>query len=146
YGRLNTLLRRFYNLILFDTGTGILDSAHQGLLTDADHLVVVLRPGIDGARAAALTLDWLDGHGYRDLVARAVVVVNAVRSGVGAPLAPIMEHFRARCAAVVTVPWDPALEKGSITSLAELRRKTQDALSLVAAAVADGFAAPGGDL
>ena len=63
YHRLIGLLDRFYNLIVIDTGTGILDSANQGLLTDADQLVLVLRPGIDGGRAAALTLDWLEEHG-----------------------------------------------------------------------------------
>ena len=47
YHRLIGLLDRFYNLIVIDTGTGILDSANQGLLTDADQLVLVLRPGID---------------------------------------------------------------------------------------------------
>ena len=45
YHRLITLLDRFYNLILLDTGTGILDSANQGLLCEADQLVLVLRAG-----------------------------------------------------------------------------------------------------
>ena len=39
YHRLIQLLDRFYNLIVLDTGTGILDSANQGLLTEADQIV-----------------------------------------------------------------------------------------------------------
>jgi putative peptide zinc metalloprotease protein len=139
YHRLIGLLDHYYNLILLDTGTGILDSANQGLLGEADELVLVLRAGLDGGRAAALTLDWLDEHDYGDLVRRAVVVVNAVRPGVGAPLEPMTQHFAQRCSRVVTVPWDPALETGGQTGLPALRRETQDGLVEMAAAVADNF-------
>jgi putative peptide zinc metalloprotease protein len=141
YHQLIGLLDRFYNLIVLDTGTGILDSANQGLLAEADQVVLVARPGIDGGRAAALTLDWLDEHEHADLVRSAVVVINAVRPGVGAPLEPIVEHFERRCQRVVTVPWDPALETGGQTRLSALREATREGLVEVAAAVADGFVA-----
>jgi putative peptide zinc metalloprotease protein len=134
------LLDHYYNLILLDTGTGILDSANQGLLSDADELVVVLRPGLDGARAAAATLDWLEEHKYCELVRRAVVVVNGVRSGSTMPLLQIIDHFQARCAAVVQVPYDRALESGARTPVTGLRSRTRDALLELAAAVADNFA------
>lgn len=143
YHSLIGLLDRFYNLIVLDTGTGILDSANQGLLAEADQLVLVLRAGVDGGRAAALTLDWLDEHQDGELVSQAVVVVNAVRRGVGAPIAPIVEHFERRCRRVVLVPWDPALELGSETSLSALRADTRAALVEMTAAVADGFALDG---
>jgi putative peptide zinc metalloprotease protein len=139
YHHLIRLLDRFYNLIVLDTGTGILDSANQGLLGEADQLVLVARPGLDGGRAAALTLDWLDEHNHADLVRSAVVVINAVRPGVGAPLEPIIDHFERRCERVVTVPWDPALETGGQTRMSSLREATRDGLVEVAAAVADGF-------
>jgi putative peptide zinc metalloprotease protein len=139
YHRLITLLDRFYNLILLDTGTGILDSANQGLLMEADELVLVLRPGLDGGRAAALTLDWLDEHDYGELVAQAIVVINGVRRGLGAPLEPMVKHFNRRCARVVTVPWDPALETGAQTLISRLREDTRDSLVEMAAAVSDNF-------
>ncbi|KAE8763521.1 MinD/ParA family ATP-binding protein [Georgenia thermotolerans] len=139
YHRVITLLDAFYNLILLDTGTGILDSANQGLIADADQLVLVLRPALDGARAAALTLDWLDQHGHGDLVERAVVVINGVRPGVGVPLEKIEAHFTKRCAHVLSVPWDEMLEKGAQTAVEQLRRPTREALHRVAAAVADNF-------
>ncbi len=139
YHRLIDLLDHYYNLILLDTGTGILDSANQGLLAETDELVLVLRAGIDGGRAAALTLDWLEEHDYGDLVDRAVVVINAVRRGVGAPLDPITEHFAQRCSRVVTVPWDPALETGGQTDLSALQKRTRDSLVEVAASLADNF-------
>lgn len=140
YHRLIGLLDRFYNLIVLDTGTGILDSANQGLLTEADQVVLVVRAGIDGGRAGALTLDWMDQHGFGDLVARTVVVVNAERRG-GEPPEPMRRHFEKRCARVVTVPWDDALEPGALTDMSSLSRRTRDSLVDIAAAVADNFCA-----
>jgi putative peptide zinc metalloprotease protein len=139
YHRLIGLLDRFYNLLLLDTGTGILDSANQGLISEADQLVLVLRAGLDGGRAAALTLDWLDQHEHQELVRRAVVVINSVRDGSGAPLDPIRSHFERRCRHVLCVPWDGALETGAQTEIDTLQRPTRDALVAVAAAVADNF-------
>lgn len=142
YHRLIGLLDRFYNLILLDTGTGILDSANQGLLTEADQVVLVVRAGLDGGRAGALTLDWMDQHGFDDLVARAVVVVNAERRG-GEPPARMIRHFEKRCARVVTVPWDASLEPGALTDMSSLHRRTRESLVDIAAAVADNFVAEG---
>jgi putative peptide zinc metalloprotease protein len=142
YQRVIELLDHYYNLILLDSGTGILDSANQGLLGDADQVVLVLRPAVDGARAAALTLDWLSEHGYGELVARAVVVINGVRPRSRIPVERIADHFTQRCARVVTVGWDPALETGARTRLGDLRPATRQSLVELAAAVADHFAGP----
>ena len=144
YHRIIGLLDRFYNVILLDTGTGILDSANQGLLAEADELVLVLRAGVDGGRAAALTLDWLEAHGHATLVRQAVVVINAVRPRVGVPTDPIREHFAQRCRRVVQVPWDPALETGARTAVSMLDPDTREALLDMAAAVAENFPASGG--
>jgi putative peptide zinc metalloprotease protein len=140
YQRVIELLDHYYNLILLDTGTGILDSANQGLLAEADQLVVVLRPALDGARAAALTLDWLTEHDYSELVARAVVVINGVRRQSGVPIERVEDHFARRCAQVVMIPWDRAFEGGARTSLSMLAPQTRQALTELAAAVADQFA------
>jgi putative peptide zinc metalloprotease protein len=139
YHRLIDLLDRFYNLILLDTGTGILDSANQGLLGEADQVVLVLGPGLDGGRAAALTLDWMDEHGFEELVSRTVVVINGLRKEDAGPTVPMRRHFEKRCARVVTVPWDPELEAGAQTAMSSLRGRTRDSLVEVAAAVADNF-------
>jgi putative peptide zinc metalloprotease protein len=139
YHGLITLLDRFYNLILLDTGTGILDSANQGLLEEADQLVVVLGPGLDGGRAAALTLDWMDQHDFGGLVTRAVVVINGLRKRSDQPHELMRRHFEKRCQHVLVVPWDPALAVGAQTNLSGLRRQTRDDLVQMAAAVADNF-------
>ena len=142
YHEVVTLLDRFYTLVLLDTGTGILDSANQGLVAEADQLVVVLPPALDGARAAALTLDWLAGHGYAELVRDSVVVVNGVRRRGRVPLDRLTAPFDGRCRAVHRLPWDPALEAGGRTGLSLLRPRTRRALVELAASVVDGFDTP----
>lgn len=134
------VLDRHYNLILLDTGTGILDSGIQGILREADQLIVVMPPALDGARVAASTLDWLDQHGYNHLVDSAVAVINGVRPGKGlVEVERVEEHFADRCAATVRIPWDPHLEAGAQTGLDELRPATRRAYLDVAAAAADSF-------
>jgi putative peptide zinc metalloprotease protein len=134
------LLTQHYNLILIDTGTGILDSAVQGILREADQIVVVMPPALDGARVAAGTLDWLDQHGHADLVESAVAVINTTRGRQRwLQLDEIEKHFSARCAGTVRIPWDPALESGAATDLADLRPATRDAYLELAEMVANGF-------
>jgi putative peptide zinc metalloprotease protein len=139
YHQAITLLDRHYNLILLDMGTGILGGAIQGVLKEADQLVVVMPPALDGARVAASTLDWLDRHGYSPLVRGAVAVVNGERGRGFVELDRVEEHFSRRCAAVVRIPWDPMLAAGAATALDELRPATQLQYLELAAAVADGF-------
>lgn len=144
YHRAVELLDHHYTLILLDTGTGILDGAVQGLLREADQIVVVMPPALDGARAAASTLDWLDSHGHGRLVKGAVAVINAVRGQNGLlQLDEVQRHFATRCADAVRIPWDPALEAGAQTGLEDLRPATRQAYLELAAAVADGFARQG---
>jgi putative peptide zinc metalloprotease protein len=136
------LLDRHYNLLLLDTGTGILDSAIQGILREADQLVVVMPPALDGARVAAGTLDWLEQHGYAHLVRGSVAVINAVRDVGLLQLDVIENHFRERCAATVRIPWDEMLQAGAQTPLEDLRPATRRAYLELAGAVADGFTRP----
>jgi len=143
YSQAVELLDRHYTLILLDTGTGILDSAIQGVLREADQIVIVMPPALDGARAASSTLDWLEEHGFGAAAAGAVAVINSVQDEGLVALDRIEEHFANRCAAVVRVPWDPALAAGARTSLDELKPATREAYLTMAAAVADGFAVPG---
>jgi putative peptide zinc metalloprotease protein len=140
YRRAIALLERHYNLILLDTGTGVLESATKGILHLADQIVVVMSPSLDSARAASSTLDWLNENGHADLVDGAVAVINAVREEGLVEVGKIEDHFQDRCRAVVQVPWDPHLADGAETQVERLRPMTRRAYLEVAAAVADGFA------
>jgi putative peptide zinc metalloprotease protein len=142
YRQVLHVLEHHYNLILMDTGTGILDSATQGILRICDQIVVCAAPGIDASRASSLTLDWLDEHGYHDLVSDAVVVINQVRRDGGRELHSVADHFAKRCRAVVKVPWDPHLAEGLEVDVDDLRPRTRAAYLTAVAAVARSFALP----
>jgi MinD-like ATPase involved in chromosome partitioning or flagellar assembly len=115
-------------------------SAMKGVLDIADSLVIVSSSSIDGARSASATLDWLDAHGYRDLVGRSVAVINSVRPKSGkVNLSRVSEHFAARCRAVCEIPFDPHLEEGAEIDLDHLNSPTRMALLDLAATVADDF-------
>lgn len=140
YDRAVSLLEKFYSIVITDCGTGLMHSAMERILEGADTLVVVSSGSVDGVRSASATLDWLDAHGYRELVATSVAVVNGVRQRAGkVDLQKVVEHFEQRCARVRTIPFDPHLEEGAEIELDRLRGRTRKALLEVAAAVAAGF-------
>jgi putative peptide zinc metalloprotease protein len=145
YHRAVELLDRHYTMILLDTGTGILDSAIQGVLKEADQIVLVIPPALDGARVAASTLDWLDSHGFEQLVTSAVAVINSVRKNGLVEVERVEQHFLRRCAATVRIPFDQHLEAGAVSTLDELRPATRDAYLELAALVADQFTEPDRD-
>jgi MinD-like ATPase involved in chromosome partitioning or flagellar assembly len=102
--------------------------------------MVVSSGSIDGARSASATLDWLDAHGHEALVRNSIAVINAVRPRTGkVDMNKVVDHFSRRCRAVRLVPYDAHLDEGAEIHLDQLRRETQEALTGLAAAVAEGF-------
>ncbi|MGJ7905701.1 AAA family ATPase [Actinopolyspora sp. H202] len=134
------LLEHFYNVVLTDCGTGLMHSAMKGVLDVADSLVIVSPGSIDGARSASATLDWLDAHGYGELVSRSVAIINSVRPGSGkVDVDKLAAHFGSRCRSVSKIPFDPHLEEGAEVDLDQLAASTRLALLELAATVADDF-------
>ncbi|KAA0087188.1 MinD/ParA family protein [Mycolicibacterium sp. P9-64] len=140
YARTLEVLERFYSLVLTDCGTGMLHSAMSAVLSKADVLIVISSGSVDGARSASATLDWLDAHGYQQLVRNSIAVINAVRPRSGkVDMTKVEDHFSRRCRAVQRVPFDAHLEEGAEISLDRLKPETRDALIELAAMVANGF-------
>src|SRR5918999_6366842 len=140
YRRTVNLLEHFYNIVLTDCGTGLMHSAMKGVLDLTDSLVIVSSGSIDGARSASATLDWLDVHGYRDLVSRSVAVINSVRPAAGkVDLDRVPTHFAARCRSVCRMPFDAHLEEGGGIELDRLGPGARLAALELAATVADDF-------
>ena len=144
YRAVTGVLEHYYSICITDCGTGLLHSAMAGILELADQIVLVSSPSVDGARSASATLDWLEAHGYADLVRGGVVALSAVRrrSKSTVDLDRLEQHFAARSRAVVRVPYDPHLEEGAEVELELLNEETADAYLDLAALVADGFAHP----
>jgi MinD-like ATPase involved in chromosome partitioning or flagellar assembly len=139
YERVCSVLTRFYNVIITDSGTGLVHSAMEGTLALADSLVVVGAPTVDGASRASKTLDWLVAHGFEAQVAQAVVVLSCDRQSAEVDPKRVRGHFESRCRGVVDIPHDPHLASGGRIELDRLRPATHDAFLALAALLADGF-------
>jgi putative peptide zinc metalloprotease protein len=133
------LLEHHYNLVLMDTGTGVLESAAKGIVQLADQLVVVSGTSLVSARKAMSTCDWLQENGHAGLVADAVAVINGVQPDSPVDLDQVQQLFAERVRTVVRIPWDPILDVGGETSIEDLKPTTRQAYLELAAAVADGF-------
>ncbi len=139
YEAVVAVLARFYNIILTDSGTGVVHSAMGGALDGTHTLVLAGAPNLDGASRASKTLDWLEAHGYGDLVRRAIVALAFDRCSPYVDAEAIRAHFAARCRAVVDIPPDPHLAIGGQIELSDLRPRTRDAFLELAAHVAEQF-------
>ncbi|MDQ4117739.1 MAG: MinD/ParA family protein [Actinomycetota bacterium] len=139
YERVCALLGRFFNIIITDSGTGLVHSAMEGTLSAADSLVVVGAPTVDGASRASKTLDWLVAHGHDTLARDAIVVLSCDRSSAEVDGTRIREHFAGRVRAVVEIPHDAHLATGGRVDLTRLRPSTVDAFLELGALIGDAF-------
>jgi MinD-like ATPase involved in chromosome partitioning or flagellar assembly len=139
YERICAVLARFYNIIITDSGTGLVHSAMEGTLALADSLVVVGAPTVDGASRASKTLDWLVAHGYGEMVADATVVLCCDRVSPEIDRERVRAHFEARSRAVIEIPYDPHLATGGRLDLGAMREETRTAFLELGALIADEF-------
>jgi MinD-like ATPase involved in chromosome partitioning or flagellar assembly len=138
YRQVMDLVSQQYPVVITDSGTGLLYSAMSGVLELADQLVIATTPSVDGATSADLTLDWLTGHGYRDLVQRSITLISGIReTGLLVRTEALVSHFEMRTRGVVVVPFDEHLATGSELDLTRLRPRTRDAYLDLAALVAE---------
>ena len=71
------------------------------MLSLADQLVLVTSAGPEAASALANTQQWLGAHGFDELAARAVTVVNGVSSRSMDDVLRTESVARGRCRAIV---------------------------------------------
>jgi MinD-like ATPase involved in chromosome partitioning or flagellar assembly len=139
YERVCEVLRRFYNVVITDSGSGLVHSAVGGTLALAHSLVIVGSPTADGASRVNKTLDWLLVRGPAERVADAVLVLTCDRASKHIDTERVRRHFEARCRAVVEVPFDPHLATGAQIDMDRVRPATHDAFRTIAAHLADRF-------
>lgn len=135
------VLSRFYNIILTDSGTGLLHPAMPGVLDLTQTLIIVVGGmRVDGAEAADKTVKWLEAHGYGALVRNGIAVVSNVRPGASdIDQQKVIDYFAERCRMVIEIPFDEHIDIGGKLDLQQLAPATRDAAELLAAAVAEGF-------
>jgi hypothetical protein len=105
FPRLADMLAERYPLTMIDPApTGL-----TRVLARADQLVLVAPASPDAATSLASTQEWLGAHGYGELAARAVTVVNGVSRRTMDDVLRAESVVRGRCRAIVRVPWDDLL-------------------------------------
>lgn len=133
---------KHYNLILADCAADMFASAGRGVLATVSGAVIVASASIDGARQAAVTMDWLRHNGYQDLLNRSCVVVNHV-----GPRKPnvntgdLVHQFQKHVAPgrVFVLPWDKHIAAGTEIHFDLLRPAFRRRTLELAAALSDDF-------
>ncbi|MET0455612.1 MAG: AAA family ATPase [Mycobacterium sp.] len=136
------IVSRYYNLVLADCGAGLFQPASRGVLSTVSGLVIVASASIDGARQAAITMDWLRQNGYQDLLGRSCVVINHTVPGKpNIDVADLVQQFERHVAPgrVVVLPWDKHIAAGTEIQLNLLGAEFRRRITELAAALSDDF-------
>jgi MinD-like ATPase involved in chromosome partitioning or flagellar assembly len=136
------IVSRYYNLVLADCGAGLFQPAARAVLSTVSGLVIVASASIDGARQAALTMDWLRQNGYQDLLGRSCVVINHVvpgRPNIDVPDLVAQFERHVPPGRVVVLPYDKHLAAGTEIQLDLLGKAFRRRIIELAAALSDDF-------
>lgn len=136
------IVSRYYNLVLADCGAGLFQPAARGVLATVSGLVIVASASIDGARQAAMTMDWLRQNGYQDLLGRSCVVINHVVPGKpNIDVEDLVAQFERHVppGRVVVLPFDRHIAAGTEIQLELLGKTFRRRIIELAAALSDDF-------
>ncbi|WP_433602269.1 AAA family ATPase [Nocardia sp. CA-135953] len=134
------VLRRHFNLLLVDCGTGVLDSVTMSVLQTSDAVVVVTPPTVGGVKGAVATLNWLSSHGMQHLIAKSIVtIVHQQPTKPVVDVAAIEKLFATGQRPTCILPHDDHLAEGGEIDLRLVEKETLLAFEELAAGLADGF-------
>lgn len=138
---IHAVAAKYYRLIFIDSGNDETDPLWRRMLDHTDQLVVATTTLEDRAEAGSLLLEALRDQGGKAarLADEAVVIVSQDNKDLSAAhLKGIADGFSAQAREAVTIPYDPAMVKGTLRYGA-LRPATQRAWLAAGAAVARGL-------
>ncbi|WP_245718119.1 MinD/ParA family ATP-binding protein [Nocardia miyunensis] len=134
------VLRRHYNLVIVDCGTGVLDSVTNTVLRTSDAVVVVTPATVGGVKGAVATLNWLNSHGMHHLIAKSIIsIVHHQAARPTVEVDQIEKLFSSAQRPTRIVPYDAHLAEGGEVDLRLLDGDTALAFEELAASLADGF-------
>jgi MinD-like ATPase involved in chromosome partitioning or flagellar assembly len=136
------VVSKYYNLVLADCGAGLFHSSSRAVLSTVSGLVIVASASIDGARQAAVTMDWLRQNGYQDLLSRSCVVINHVTLGkTNIDVQDLVQQFERHVqpGRVIVLPWDKHIAAGTDIQLDLLDKTFRRRITELAAALSDDF-------
>lgn len=136
------IVSRYYNLVLADCGGGLFEASSKAVLSTVSAIVIVASASIDGARQAAIAMDWLRQNGYQDLLSRACVVINQISPGKpNLDVQDLLQQFERHLqpGRVILLPWDRHIASGTEIQLDLLGSTFQRRVLELAAALSDDF-------
>jgi putative peptide zinc metalloprotease protein len=141
YRRVFKVLERYFDIIVLDLGTGLLDETTRYILEKVcDQLLVVAPAELDGAELGAFTLEFVaDGRGVDWVRERAVVVINRVVKDTQVDVGGMEIYFRQWVRACLRISQDPHLKTGGIFDWNQISRAADEQILALTAEVASGF-------
>ncbi|WP_190990286.1 MinD/ParA family ATP-binding protein [Pseudarthrobacter sulfonivorans] len=140
FDRLHSALRRFYRIIMVDTGNNMRSSNWEAAVAAADELVIVSTLREDTVASAVWLVDGLRERGYQDKVSNAVTLLAAPSLQTDVQLhRRTRAHFESLTREVLDVPYDSSLVAGGPLSYQALQPETREAWLRASAAVMQGL-------
>jgi len=134
-------LDNHFTLSIIDCGSTMDSAVTREVLRDLDALIVVSSMWVDGASAAAQTMELLANTGHTGLLHRTVVVLNDGDGHADKRTREVLhEQFSQRGQRVVEVPFDRQLRPGGVIDVQnEVDKVTRRRFIEIAAAIAEHF-------
>lgn len=145
FSTVHEILSRFYRMIFVDTGNNIRVPHFLAAIEAADQLIIPVAASRDSARAARKMMEALAAAGHEHLVRNAVVLIHDLEAISSADsdyvevTNDVAASFKDRVAAIIPIPFDPALKGGNEIDYYSLQPATQHAYQEAAAAVASSL-------
>lgn len=140
FEQLHTALRRFYRIILVDTGNNMRSSNWEAAVAAADELVIVSTVREDTVASAVWLVDGLRERGYQAKVSNAVTLLAAPSGQTDVQLLNrTRAHFSDLTREVLDVPYDRSLVSGGPLNYQALLPGTREAWLHASAAVMRGL-------
>jgi len=141
YRRVFKVLERYFDIIVLDLGTGLLDDTTKYILEKVcDQLVVVAPAELDGAELGAFTLEFVaDTRGVPWVRERAVVVINRVVKDTQVDVDGMEVYFRSWVRACLRISQDPHLKTGGIFDWDRISWAANEEILAMTAEVGRGF-------
>jgi putative peptide zinc metalloprotease protein len=140
FDRLHTALRRFYRIILVDTGNNMRSSNWEAAVAAADELVIISTLREDTVASAVWLIDGLRERGFEAKVSNSVTLLAAPSRETDTQLhRRTRSHFASLTREVLDVPYDPSLVSGARLNYQALHPATREAWLHASAAVMRGL-------
>jgi MinD-like ATPase involved in chromosome partitioning or flagellar assembly len=141
YREATSRLDRYFTISIIDCSSTMDSPVTEEVLRDLDALIVVSSPWMDGAAAAAQTMDWLAARGLTGLLQRTVIVLNDSDGHADKRTRSILaQQFGSHGQVVIEVPFDGHLRPGGVIDrTTELLPSTRRRFVEITATLAEYF-------